>query len=147
MTIHAQQTNYHFSHSISTTATPEKIWQIWTDVPNWTLWDAGIKLARLEGVFKENATGELVPDKGPRSKFSIKDVIENKSYTIQISIPSGWLLIHRYMEQKDGILLLTHEVQFTGFLRKLSGYTSGKRYRQMLPAVMEKLNAIAQTKN
>ena len=36
-------TNYSTEHSIETTASPEAIWQLFIDVPNWKRWDAGIE--------------------------------------------------------------------------------------------------------
>ena len=35
------QSNVHFSHTVETSASPEAIWAIWTDVPNWKQWDDG----------------------------------------------------------------------------------------------------------
>ena len=51
MPVNAQQTNYHFSHTDSTTVISDKIWQIWIDVPNWKQWDKGLKGAVLKGEF------------------------------------------------------------------------------------------------
>jgi hypothetical protein len=62
----AQQTNHHFSHTDSTTAISDKIWQVWTDVPNWKQWDKGLKEAQLDGQFLIGTKGRLVPDKGPK---------------------------------------------------------------------------------
>ena len=87
MTINAQQTNYYFSHTDSTIASYDKIWQVWTDVPNWKQWDKGLKEAILEGEFIIGAKGKLLPNKGPRSKFFISELEENKYYTFKTKIP------------------------------------------------------------
>lgn len=147
MTIHAQQSNYHFSHTVLTTAKAEKIWQIWTDVSKWNTWDAGLKKAKLDGIFKEGAKGILIPDRGPKSKFIIEKIRNDTSYVLKTKIPFGWLIIHRYIERKNGLLSFTHDVQFTGLLKKTIGNKIGARYRQMLPVVMEKIKIIAETDN
>ena len=147
MSAHAQQTNYHFSHSITTTASPERIWQIWTDVPNWKAWDSGLKEARLSGAFQEGAKGTLLPDKGPESKFVIEDVNENGSYKLKTKIPFGRLIVSRYLKKEDGMVTFTHDVKFTGMLRKLLGNKIGKRYREMLPSVMGNIKLIAEAEN
>ena len=46
-----EQTNYHFSHTDSTSVSSDKIWQVWTDVPNWKQWDKGLKEVTLNGAF------------------------------------------------------------------------------------------------
>lgn len=68
MATNAQQTNYHFSHTDSASATSDKIWEVWTDVPNWKRWDRGLKEAILDGEFIVGTKGKLIPDNPTLSK-------------------------------------------------------------------------------
>jgi hypothetical protein len=145
-TMQAQQTNYHFSHTDSTTATGDKIWQVWTDVPNWKQWDKGLKEAVLNGPFMVGSKGKLIPDKGPKSKFVITEVDAYQSYTFKTRIPFGWLIIKRSLSTNNGITYFTHDVQFTGLLKKIFGKQLGKNYRAMLPKVMAEIKKIAEQK-
>jgi hypothetical protein len=140
----AQQTNYHFSDTEQTTASAEAIWKIWTDVPNWKQWDDGLKESTLEGDFKVGAKGKLIPDKGPKSKFVVSEMQEGKSYTFKTRIPFGWLIIERTLQNESGTTSFTHDVQFTGLLKKALGKKIGKRYREMLPSVMVKIKKLAE---
>lgn len=142
----AQETNYHFFNTESTTASPEKIWQVWTDVPNWKQWDKGLKDAFLKGDFAVGTKGKLIPDKGPKSKFIISEVIPNQSYTFKTSIPFGWLVIKRTLETRNGVTYFTHDVEFTGILKRILGKSLGKKYRKMLPLVMKDIKLIAEKK-
>ncbi|HET8861212.1 SRPBCC family protein [Marivirga sp.] len=142
----AQQSNYHFSHTDSTKASSDKIWEVWTDVPNWKEWDKGLKEAMLEGDFVVGSKGKLIPDKGPKSKFVITELIPNKSYTFETKIPFGQLIIKRTLDQKDGLTYFTHDVEFTGILKKFLGKKLGKNYREMLPSVMNDIKLIAEGK-
>jgi hypothetical protein len=146
MQAQAQQTNYHFSHTDSTIASSNKIWQVWTDVPNWKQWDKGLKEATLKGNFEVGAKGKLIPDKGPKSKFIISEIVSNTSYTFKTKIPFGWLIIKRTLEVKEGKTFFTHDVQFTGFLKKILGKKLGKNYRTMLPSVLTEIKLIAEKK-
>ncbi|KOY84486.1 polyketide cyclase [bacterium 336/3] len=146
MQVKAQQTNYHFSHTDSTNATSDKIWAVWTDVPNWKQWDKGLKEATLQGEFTVGTKGKLIPDKGPKSKFVISEIESNKSYTFKTKIPFGWLIIKRTLEVKDGKTFFTHEVEFTGLLKKVLGKKLGKNYRAILPNVMAEIKKIAESK-
>jgi hypothetical protein len=140
----APQTNYHFSHTESTHASSHEIWEVWTAVPKWKQWDKGLKEAVLEGDFEVGSKGTLVPDKGLRSKFVITAVVPNQSYTFKTKIPFGWLIIKRTLEVKEGITFFTHEVEFTGILKKALGRSLGKNYRAMLPGVMLAIKQIAE---
>ena len=144
MAAQAQESNYHFSHTESTTASAARIWQVWTDVPNWKQWDKGLKEAILEGEFAIGAKGKLIPDKGPKSKFVVTEMKPGESYTFKTRIPFGWLIIKRYLRNKDGVTRFTHEVEFTGILKKALGKNPGKRYRAMLPEVMQAIAALAE---
>ena len=141
-----QQTNYHFSHTDSTIATSDKIWKVWTDVPNWKQWDKGLKEAMLEGEFIVGTKGKLIPDKGPKSKFIISELEPIKSYTFKTKIPFGWLIIKRTLEVKEGKTFFTHDVAFTGILKKILGNKLGKNYRAMLPSVLAEIKQIAESK-
>jgi len=144
MYTHAQPSNYHFWHTEKTTASPEAIWRVWTDVPQWKQWDTGLKEATLQGEFVEGVSGTLIPDKGPKSKFTITLVLEGRQYTFQTNIPFGKLIITRSLEVKNGETFFTHEVAFAGLFKKIFGKTLGAKYRKMLPEVMQKVKAIAE---
>ena len=146
MEANAQQTNYHFSHTDSTSATSDKIWAIWTDVPNWKVWDKGLKEAVLEGNFAIGTKGKLIPNKGPKSKFVISEIEPNKAYTFKTKIPFGWLIIKRTLEVKQDKTYFTHDVEFTGILKNILGNKLGKNYRAMLPSVMGEIKIIAENK-
>lgn len=146
MHLQAQQTNYHFSHTDSTLAASDKIWAVWVDVPNWKQWDKGLKEARLEGDFEVGTKGKLIPDKGPESRFVISEMEPHTSYTFKTRIPLGWLVIRRTLEVKEGKTFFTHEVEFTGLLKKVLGNQLGKNYRAMLPGVMAEIKQLAESR-
>lgn len=146
MQAYSIETNYHFSHTDSTSATSDKIWAIWTDVPNWKHWDLGLKESYLEGPFAVGTKGKLIPDKGPKSKFQISEIEPLKSYTFKTKIPFGWLIIKRSLDEREGKTFFKHEVKFTGLFKKLFGNKLGKKYRVMLPKVMQEIKQIAENK-
>ncbi|TAE50055.1 MAG: polyketide cyclase [Bacteroidetes bacterium] len=142
----AQHSATHFSHSLSTRATPEKIWQVWTDVPRWKDWDSGLKDARLDGPFQAGATGTLIPDKGPESRFVISEVSEGIFYTFKTKLPLGYLYVKRSLSTENGQTLFAHEVWFTGPFKGIFGRLLGKSYRELLPEVMNRIKILAEAK-
>ncbi|RYC68501.1 SRPBCC family protein [Spirosoma sordidisoli] len=140
----AQSTDTHFSHTVSTSASPQAVWHIWTDVPNWQSWDKGLKAATLNGPFAVGTTGVLTPDRGPRSKFILTEVIEGKSYTFRTKLPLGALYVKRLLNVQNGQTAFTHEVWFTGVTKHLFGRVSGRAYRALLPTVMQTIQTRAE---
>ncbi len=141
-----EQSNKHFRNSMSTTAAPDVIWQIWTDVPNWKNWDSGLKNAVLDGTLKKGAKGKIISLEGRKSKFKIVEFIPGKSYTFKTKLPLGSLYVKRYLSTSDGKTTFTHEVWFKGLTAGIFAKAFGKDFRQMLPDVMENIQQIAEEK-
>ncbi len=40
-------------HTIKTTAAPEDIWSMWSNIAAWNQWDHGIESGHLDGAFAE----------------------------------------------------------------------------------------------
>jgi len=139
----AEGTNQHFSHTITSTAPATKIWEIWTDVSNWKEWDTGLKDAAMEGQFELDATGIITSLEGRKSKFRIVTYEKDRSYTMRTKLPLGSLYVKRYLIVEGGKTTFTHEVWFTGLTRGLFAKAFGKKFRAMLPEVIESIKSIA----
>jgi len=136
-----------FRHTLKTSAPPEKIWAIWTDVHQWTEWDTELLDARLQGEFVLGAVGELTPKTGQVSKFRISQLIPSESYTFTISLPLSSLNVRRYLSRESEGTCFTHEVSFDGGLAFVFGLLLGERFKAVLPSVMENVKRIAEMDN
>jgi hypothetical protein len=56
-----------------TTATKERIWKLWSDVPHWNTWDKEVETSELFGEFKAGTKGVLKPAGGPKTKFEMTE--------------------------------------------------------------------------
>ena len=102
--------------SRKTTATKEQIWKLWTDVPNWNVWDKEVETSKLFGQFQKETKGILKPTGGPKAKFEITELTNLKSFTSRSFLPLCKMdFIHTMTETKDG-LEITHKVVMTGFM-------------------------------
>jgi hypothetical protein len=133
-----------FSHTIKTTASPASIWKIWTDVDNWSKWDTELMAAKLDGDFELGAGGMLTPLGGKKARFNIIEFDRGNSYTFTLDLPLSNLNIYRYLESRSDGTYFTHEVSFTGLLAPLFGTILGRKFRSVLPSVMENIRRIAE---
>ncbi len=136
-------TNKYFWSSLETTASPETIWKIWMDVPNWKNWDTGLKEASIQNKLNLNVKGKLVSLENRMTKFKIVEFIEGKSYTFKTKLPFGSLFVKRYLEFNNGTTIYTHEVWFKGLTSGLFANAFGERFRTMLPGVLQNINKIS----
>ncbi|MDW3194324.1 MAG: SRPBCC family protein [Cytophagales bacterium] len=144
-TIHAQKaSNKHFWHSVTTSASGEAIWEIWTDVDQWKSWDSGLQDASIEGPFELNAKGMILSLEGRKSKFQVVAFEPGRSYTFKTNLPLGGLYVKRILAVETGKTTFTHEVWFKGLTGGLFAKSFGPKFREMLPKVMEKIKDLAE---
>ena len=130
-----------------TTATKEQIWELWADVPNWSVWDKEVETSELFGTFKKGTKGVLKPAGGPKTKFEMTECTNFKSFTDRSFLPFCKMdFIHSITEIKGGIEI-THKVVMTGFLTFLFSKVIGSKIEVGLPVAVEELIKIAEKIN
>ncbi len=138
--------NTHFQHTLATNADPAQLWQLWTDVPNWPIWDTPLKSAQLHGPFVDGTRGTVTPHKGLSAKLTLHDVQPGKSYTLRTQLPLGALWVRRSLTHSPTGTSFTHEVWFSGLSKRLFGFLLGRNYQQVLPVVMQQLKSLAESR-
>ena len=130
--------------SRKTTAKKENIWELWSDVPNWNIWDAEVENAELFGQFETGTKGILKPTGGPKAKFEMTECTKLKSFTDRSYLPLCKMdFIHSMNETNDG-LEITHKVVMTGFMTFLFSKVIGNKIKVGLPIAVEKLIELAE---
>ena len=133
-----------FEVSRKTTAKKEIIWKLWTDVPNWNIWDAEVVNAELFGQFQTGTKGILKPNDGPKAKFEMIECTNLKSFTDRSFLPLCKMdFIHSMTETNDG-LEITHKVEMTGFMTFLFSKVIGNKIKVGLPIAVDKLIKLAE---
>lgn len=133
-----------FRHTLETSASPEKIWTIWTDVAHWSRWDTELRDAYLNGPFELGAVGKLTPKRGRVSTFRISQFNSGSSYTFTLRLPFCRLNVHRYLVSRADRTYFTHEVSFRGLLTFIFGLLLGRQFQTVLPSVMDNVKRIAE---
>ena len=136
-----------FSCTLTTTASSERIWQLWTDVAGWPRWDTPLQSASLEASIALGVSGQLVTRNGQRSPFTVTEFSPMSSYTYRTKLPLAALTVRRFFGRKheDGRLEFTHHVAFSGTLGGLFAALLGRGFMRQLPEVMTKLRQLAES--
>ena len=106
---------FTWSHTITSTATPEQVWPLYADVRRWLEWDSGLEAVTLDGPFAVGSTGTLQVEGQPPLTWTLTDIEENALFTDVTEIPGVATLtfVHR-LEQRDQGTTVTHEVRIVG---------------------------------
>lgn len=129
--------------SIKSLSSKEQIWNLWTNVSNWNLWDDQIMSSKIHGAFKMGQTGELIPARGPKSTFKLIEVTEQKSFTSRSTLPLSTMDVIHEMREAEGELIITHRVEISGVLSFVFSKLIGNKIIKHLPNAMNELSNIA----
>jgi hypothetical protein len=105
---------WEFEHSIVTSAKKQIIWELYSRVESWIIWDHGIESVSLEGEFKKGVHGKIKPEgqellsykitlADPDKGFSDETVIDNLGANIEF--------IHTFSSLPDGKTRLTNHIK------------------------------------
>ena len=106
---------YTWSHTVTTTATPEQVWPLYAEVDRWLEWDSGLVSVTLDGDFVVGSRGVLGVEGQPPFAWELTEVVENALFTDVTEIPGVATLtfVHRIEPTDDGAAI-THEVRIEG---------------------------------
>jgi len=117
----------------------EEIWKIWTDVENWKDWVGSIEYSKIEGKFENGTFITTKAVNGLKSKFWLKDVVENKSFTIQTKLPLCTMCFTHELENNNNGLKITLGIKINGILTFVFKNIIGKSVSTGLPISVKKL--------
>ena len=128
-----------FETTITINASTDKIFALYKDVNNWKKWDPEIKESFIDSEFKEGTTGFLKPLSGPKSKFVLTKVLQNKSFTAKTTLPFCSIYFERKLIPNSSSTKVVHRIVFDGLLAPLFGRLLGNKLKEEQLRTMEAL--------
>jgi len=133
-----------FSHTVTTTASRDAVWRLWTDTDCWNRWDLGLRSASSSARYLHaKAEGHIISCSGQRAKFKVTEWVEGEAYKFETALPLATLSVRRSFEPGPKTQF-THLVQFSGPLAALWALILGQGFRRALPPTMEQLSRLAE---
>lgn len=99
-----------------TTAPPETIWKMWTDVESSPRWDVDVEWSRLDGAFAVGARGAFKLKKGGKLSFVLDEVVKERSYANTVRFLPGVTLRFTHVQEPVavGASRVTHGAEIRG---------------------------------
>jgi len=105
------------THSIVTKeATKEQMWNLFTDINNWHVWNNEIEFAKLEGKFEAGNHYLIQPKHGRIVKVKLLEVIENKHCLEFGEFPLAKMYYDHILEETPKGLEITSTITMKGLL-------------------------------
>jgi len=135
---------FRYCDEITVNTSPFRIFALYKDVSNWRLWDTEIDSSELEGEFEVGVYGRLKPRKGPEAEFRLVAIDENRSFTLQASLPMCVITFEHELIPAGNMTRIIHRVYFDGPFSFLYSKLLGRQLRRGIPAALRGLKRMAE---
>ena len=78
-----------YGTSVETSATPDKVWKIWSDMSTWGDWNPNVSTMEWQGGFQSGTSGVMNTRAGQHHKMSLVDVVPGRSFALLTSVVPG----------------------------------------------------------
>lgn len=130
----------------SAQATPEALWERWTDVANWPEQDESLQSSSINGPFVVGSIITLKPKGSPTVKVQLIEVTPLKTFSSTGQLPLAKLQFD-HKAKLDGVKLeFAQSVTMTGPLSGLFSKLMGAKMAENLEARMTKLVKLLNSK-
>ncbi len=129
--------------TIKTNANREQVWELWSDVKNWNMWDKEVESSKIFGNFEVGVKGVMKPKSGPKAKFNILSCTRFEEFTSRSYLPFATIDFIHELTERNGQLYITHKVEISGALTFLFSKVIGKKVITELPKAMQNLSQMA----
>jgi hypothetical protein len=102
-------------HSMETSAAPEDIWRLWTDVTGWPTWNRDIERIAVDGPFAPGSTIVMTPIGEEPVELRIAVTVEPELFVDEADL--GEILVrtvHRVQPLEPGRTRVTYRMEITG---------------------------------
>jgi len=134
-------------HSIETTAAPEGIWKIWSDVDGWPRWNADLDRVELVGPFAEGSAITMFPRADDPIELTIAEAEEPEGFVDQADLgPVVVRTTHRVERLGDDRSRIVYRMEITGPEADTLGPQIGPQITADFPDVLAKLASVAESR-
>lgn len=83
-----------YGTSVASTASPDKVWKIWSDMSTWGDWNPNVSTMDWQGGFESGTTGVMntrpnAQGKMMHHKMRLLDVVPGRSFALETSVVPG----------------------------------------------------------
>jgi uncharacterized membrane protein len=130
---------------ITSTAPPAAFFERWADMATWPEWNLDVDWVRLDGPFAQGVTGALKPKGGPKVRFVVESLVQDKEF-VDVSLLAGARLTfaHHVTEAAGGGCTVHVQISMSGPLGWLWNRILGKGLRTSVQPDLERLARVAE---
>jgi polyketide cyclase/dehydrase/lipid transport protein len=78
-----------YGTSVETSASPEQVWRVWSDMATWGEWNPNVSTMDWSGGFVSGSTGVMNTRAGQHHKMQLVDVNPGRSFALLTAVVPG----------------------------------------------------------
>lgn len=133
-----------FKHSVQTTAPAWAVWQVLSDVSNWSKWDKDTEYSSINGPFSTGTIGEWKTQGSPMLQTKLTKVEPIKQFDIEIKLTLARVISSHVLTESKGKTTVTFETEIRGPLAFIWALLIGRSIKKKTPIEMPEMVKIAE---
>ncbi len=105
---------FNYETAMTGTSDVQKIWNLYSDVQKWSLWDKSVKDVKLFGDFCVGTEGVMIMADGSSLPILLTECTTNKSFTTQSKLGSVIVTFGHLLKDDENGITITHTVTIKG---------------------------------
>lgn len=139
---------WEYEYGVETAASPERVWQHWSEVAAWPKWNAGIESIRIDGPFAPGTTFTMTPPAASGQDPIALQLVEVEPGRLFVDeMDAGDFVVrteHRIEPLDSGRTRLIYRMEISGPTAAQVGPELGPAITADFPEVLAALVALAE---
>jgi hypothetical protein len=135
-----------YGTSVTSTASPEQVWRVWSDTTTWGDWNPNVSTMELQGPFVSGSTAIMNTKAGQHHKMRIVDVQPGHSFALETNVVPGTMFrFNCRIERVGGESKISQTVEVKGPLGGILGGMLGPQVSKEFGTLLANLAKKAET--
>jgi hypothetical protein len=129
-----------YGTSVASTASPDKVWKIWSDMSTWGDWNPNVSTMDWQGGFASETSGVMNTRAGQHHKMRLVDVVPGRSFALETSVvPLTMFRFNCRIESVGGETKIGQYVEVKGPLGPILGGMLGPQVSKEFGTLLSNL--------
>jgi hypothetical protein len=134
-----------YGTSVETTASPEEVWRVWSDMSTWGKWNPNVSTMQWNGGFVAGSTGVMNTKSGQHHSMQLVDVQPGRGFALLTAVvPGTKFRFNCRIEQAGGKTKVSQTVAVGGPLGPVLGPMLGPQVSKEFGTLLSNLARTAE---